>query len=192
MFLYCNARLRTDPGKYGINEVPKEIATKLKKDSGAQNRNTIVAPLMDGVCTEKLSPYGDPKLDENNIAFFEGLGKKPNPVEPVDLGAAQFEAKGSSHPNDGKALSGQADIIPRNISFYRIFDTTDKPLVEGDVWQWMTNPAIPLLEAVLKRSWPSMFGMAFDQRVSLGSDDLPSIIDPKIRSDCSILVSRKS
>lgn len=167
MFLYRNARLRTDPGKYGTNEVPEDISMKLKKDSGSLNRTNIVALLMDGVCTEKLWPYGDPKLDENDSAFFGGLSKKPNPVEPVDLGAAQFEAKGSSHPNDGKAFSGQADVIPRNISFYRIYDPTGKPAKDDTVWQSMTHPAIPLLEEVLKRGWPFIFAIIIENSVNL-------------------------
>ncbi|KAF2159791.1 hypothetical protein M409DRAFT_60558 [Zasmidium cellare ATCC 36951] len=166
LFLYRNARLRTDPGKYGTNEVPGDVALKLKTDSGAQNRTNIVALLVDGVCTEKLWPYGDPKLDENDSNLFAVTKKPPSAVEPVDLGAAQLEAKGSSHPRDGKSFSGQTDIIPRNISFYRIFDPSAEPAVEG-MWQYMTHPAIPLLEEVLKRGWPFIFAIVIESSVNL-------------------------
>ncbi|OAP61580.1 hypothetical protein AYL99_03783 [Fonsecaea erecta] len=164
MFLYYNARVNSDPVNINIAGNPN-AETKARHDGGSHNRSAIHSLLMQGVCLEALWPYGNPSSDQTTH-LFEHLDKKPNPIEPEDWNKATWQAKGSSHLNDPKALSGEKDIIPRAIGYYRIFDPALAGAVGGAAaspppsWEYnWNNVPTAWLEKTLLDGFPFVFGV---------------------------------
>lgn len=160
LFAYYFGRTTANGLNMGLNK-ESFVKKNIKLDAGTWNRAVLHAFLVHGVCEEKLWPYGAPEKDEEDN--FLNIDKAPNPTEPANWAAVEWQAKGSSHPNDGKALSGQPDMIPRAISYYRILDpskpvnvdpNTKKPV---SAWENETKPSIQLLEQTLQSGFPFIF-----------------------------------
>lgn len=120
MFIYYNGRVNPDP-KDMNKFVNKNTQKAALEDRGSKSRTAIHSLLMQGVCKEELWPYGVPSSNKTT-KVFDKLDIKPSPVEPEDWDKVVFQAKGSSHPMDWKDLSHEPDIIPKAISYYRIFN----------------------------------------------------------------------
>lgn len=155
---------RTTPNKLDLNlNGDSFLPDAVKKDKGTWNRAVLHAFLMRGVCKEELWPYGNPKSDDKKDDIFINIEKPPNPTEPADWASVEWQAKGSSHPNDPKALSGQPDMIPRAISYYRINDPSQLAEIDPNTkqpvsaWSNETKPPIKLLEQTLRDGFPFIF-----------------------------------
>lgn len=177
LFIYYNSRISPDPANLGKNEARLDIQTKIKNDTGSSNRTAIHSLLMQGVCKEELWPYGDPRSDSKTDLFI--VDKPPNPCEPQDWAKAAWQAKGSSHPKDPKDLSGQPDMIPRAISYYRIFDPKVKPALDPVTnlpetgWQIISNhPPVVLLENCLSGGFPFIFGCQLFKGAGLNNGEI--------------------
>jgi C1A family cysteine protease len=164
LFAYYYGRITGLPERLGQNEDNSRVSQAIKTDSGSNNRRIIHTFLMQGVCKEELWPYGTPSSD-GTTHLFKNTKEAPNPCEPKDWATVSFQAKNSSHPFDGKALSGQPDMIPRSISYYRIFDSSVTPKIDPTTnqptsdWSIVYNkPPIALLEQALLDGHPFIFG----------------------------------
>lgn len=159
LWAYYYGRLTPNQPDLGLNEVSAPQDEKL--DTGTWNRAVLHTFLMRGVCKESLWPHGDPISDRKTHIFF-GLDKVPNPTQPADWGLATAQAQNSSHPHDSKAFSGEPDMIPRAISYYRISDSskssnTNPNATPTSAWANETQPSIQLLEQALRDGFPFIF-----------------------------------
>ena len=130
LFAYYYSRITRRPEDLGENETladtDKRISQAIKMDTGSNNRRIIHTLLMEAVCVEDLWLYGSPFSDQE---LFD-TSSVPNPCDPKDWAKVSWAAKPSSHPNDGKSLSEEPDVIPRAISYYRIYDPSVTPTLD--------------------------------------------------------------
>jgi len=157
---------RTTPNTLDLNlNRDSFLSDAVKKDKGTWNRAVLHAFLVRGVCKEELWPYGNPDSDDKKDDIFVGIEEPPNPTEPANWASVEWQAKGSSHPNDPKAFSGQPDMIPRAISYYRILDSSKPAEIDPNAkqqqpisaWSNETKPPIKLLEQTLRDGFPFIF-----------------------------------
>lgn len=200
LFAYYWGRVDRQPTDLSENETLADMNQRIedgpKTDSGSNARRIIHTFLMRGVCTEGLWPYGSPLSSgpQNAPKVFDVSKGKPNPVEPLDWDKVMYQARPISHPKDGKSLAGDADNIPRAISYYRIFDpsvtrdidpTTKKPVAD---WQVIYNqPPIALLEKALSDGFPFIFGTRVYEGARLANDEIDENGVFKIPSDLKTL-----
>lgn len=170
LFAYYYGRVTLPPeylndNDFGRDDEGNNIDERVKYDTGSNMRRIIHTFLMHGVCREELWPYGTPTRKPNGVGLFD-TSTIPNPTEPDPKlwGKIAWQAKTSSHPKDPKELSGDPDIVPRAISYYRIYDPT---LVKNDPdnqfpsnWEMIYNqPSVAMLQKALTDGFPFVFGV---------------------------------
>ncbi|PMD46090.1 cysteine proteinase [Hyaloscypha variabilis F] len=182
LFAYYYGRIDRRPEELGKTEeladIEKRIQEGIKKDTGSNNRKIIHTFLTQGICTDALWPYGTPSSDKSTH-LFNDISKLPNPCEPKDWNKVSWQAKPVSHLHDGKDLAGEKDLIPRNISYYRIYDPSVTPTVDPKTqmpisnWQIIyNNPPVALLEKSLTSGFPFIFGTRLYNGASLESSEI--------------------
>ena len=131
----------------------------IDKNVGTWNRAVLQTFYERGVCKEYLWPYENSTVDEELGVF--NTATVPNPTRPQDWDLVQIQADRAVHSTaGGPAVIGVGAMIPRAISYFRIYEPQDTDAESKQLdfaWEQETPPSIALLEQTLRDGFPFIF-----------------------------------